>query len=101
MDTTKFESVSPDLSQEWATQEYHGKQIHVCTALRVQENAELSGHGQQWRFKVWVTAQDAAPGADQCASAESDVDTFYSTQSIAEDLGFVRGRELVDGLPAG
>lgn len=100
MDTTRFETVSPDLSQRWTTQEYHGKQIHVCSALRVNENAELTGHGQQWGFKVRVTAQAAVPGADQCASAESDVDTFYSTQSIAEDLAFVRGRELVDGLTA-
>jgi hypothetical protein len=97
MSTITLDSASPDSPQEWTTQEYHGKQIHVCTALRVNENKELSGHGQQWTFKVRVTEHGADPTARECASAESDFAVFYSTQSIADDLGFTRGRELVDG----
>ena len=31
-------------------------------------------------------------------SAESDPESFYSTQSITEELGFIRGRELVEGM---
>ena len=84
--------------QEWKTQEYRGKHIHVCTVPRIDENHELSGHGQQWDFKVRITDNGAGPTAHECASGESDPKRFYSTQSIAEDLGFVRGRELVDGM---
>ena len=84
--------------QEWKTQEYHGKHIHVCTVRRSNENEELSGHGQQWDFKVRITDNGAGPTAHECASAESDPEAFYSTQTVTEDLGFVRGRELVEGM---
>jgi|SRR5450759_31884 hypothetical protein len=84
--------------QEWKTQEYHGKHIHVCIVRRSNENEELSGHGQQWDFKVRITDNGAGPTAHECASAESDPEAFYSTQTVAEDLGFVRGRELVEGM---
>jgi hypothetical protein len=83
---------------QWKTQEYHGKQIHVCTAQRVHENEELPGHGQQWDFKVRITENGAGPTAHECASAESDRGSFYSTQAVTEDLGFVKGRELVEGM---
>jgi hypothetical protein len=33
--------------KEWKTQEYHGKQIYVCTVQRSKKNEELSGHGEQ------------------------------------------------------
>lgn len=85
-------------SPQWKTQDYRGKQIHVCTALRTEENEELSGHGQQWKFMVRATAQGGDPASAEAACAESDLDTFYSTQSIAEDLAFARGRELVDAM---
>ena len=85
-------------SPQWKTLDYRGKQIHVCTALRVNENQELSGHGQQWKFTVRITWQGGDPASAECAGAESDLETFYSTQSIAEDLGFARGRELVDAM---
>jgi hypothetical protein len=84
--------------EKWETKEYHGKQIHVCTALRVHDNEELSGHGQQWHFKVKVTEKGAGPAAHECASAESDAGRFYSTRAITEDLAFTRGRELVEGM---
>lgn len=81
---------------EWKTQDYHGKGIHVCTALRVNLNKEISGHGQQWDFEVRVTDQGSGPTAQEFARAQSDRGYFYSTQAITEALGFVRARELVE-----
>jgi hypothetical protein len=98
MDTVTVKRESKDNQQQWKTQEYHGKQIHVCTARRLDENEALPGHGQQWDFKVRVTEPGAGPAAQECASAESDPGSFYSTQAITEDLGFARGRELVEGM---
>ena len=97
MGTITLKRASQDV-QQWKTQEYHGKQIHVSTAPRVNENEALVGHGQQWDFKVRVTDTGAGPTAHECANAESDPGSFYSTQAIAEDLGFIRGRELVEGM---
>lgn len=98
MDTGTLEHASQETGQEWKTQEYHGKQIHVRTALRVNQNAALPGHGQQWDFDVRVTESGAGPAAPECAGAKSDPECFYSTQAVAEDLAFTRGRELVEGL---
>ena len=98
MGTLTLNRVSPADWQEWKTQEYHGKHIHVCTERRIHENEVLPGHGQQWDFKVRITDNGAGPTARECASAESDPEKFYSTQSISEDLGFTRGRELVEGM---
>ena len=98
MGTITLKRASQGNQQQWKTKEYHGKQIHVCTARRVNENGELPGHGQQWDFKVRITESGAAPTAQACASAESDPESFYSTQSVTEDLGFVKGRELVEGM---
>jgi len=98
MGTITLTRASKDDQQQWKTQEYHGKQIHVCTARRVIENEELPGHGQQWDFKVRITENGAGPTAHECASAESDPESFYSTQAVTEDLGFVKGRELVEGM---
>jgi hypothetical protein len=86
---------------EWKTLDYHGKQIHVSTALRVNQAEELDGHGQQWDFKVRITDSGAGPTASLRASAESDPASFYSTQAITEDLAFAKGRELVDGVAPG
>ncbi len=98
MSTITLESASKGKKQKWKTQEYHGRHIHVCTAPRVNENKELSGHGQQWGFKVRITENGIGPTAHECASAESDATSFYSTQAITEDLGFTKGRELVEAL---
>jgi hypothetical protein len=98
MGTLTLKRVSQGDRQEWKTQEYHGKHIHVCAVRRIAENEELSGHGQQWDFEVKITDNGAGPTAHECASAESDPEMFYSTQTITEDLGFVRGRELVEGM---
>ena len=98
MGTITLKSASLGKQQQWKTQEYHGKQIHVCTALRVNENEELPGHGHQWDFKVKITENGAGPAAHACASAQSDPASFYSTQAVTEDLGFTKGRELVEGM---
>jgi len=98
MGTITLDHVSKGDREEWKIQEYHGKHIHVCTMQRINENHELSGHGQQWDFKVRITDSGAGPTAHECASGESDPESFYSTQSIAEDLGFTRGRELAEGV---
>jgi hypothetical protein len=81
----------------WKTEEYHGKQIHVWAEPRATENKELSGHGQQWAFTVKITDKDGVPGAEPIASATSDRGLFYSTQAVAEDMGFLKGHELIDG----
>ena len=98
MGTITLKKPSLGDQQQWKTQEYHGKQIHVCTARRAGENDELSGHGQQWDFKVKITENGDGPAARECASAESDPGSFYSTQAVTEDLGFTKGRELIEGL---
>jgi hypothetical protein len=98
MGTITLKHASQGKQQQWKTQEYHGKQIHVCTAPRVHENEELPGHGQQWDFKVRITDSGAGPTAHECASAASDPASFYSTQAVTEDLGFTKGRELVEAL---
>jgi hypothetical protein len=98
MDTITTKDTSQGDFQKWKTQEYHGKQIHVCTAPRVNQIEELPGHGQQWDFKVRITENGAGPTGHACASAESDPGSFYSTQAITEDLGFTKGRELVDRM---
>jgi hypothetical protein len=90
--------VSQGDRQVWKTQDYHGKRIHVCAVRRIVENEVLSGHGQQWDFKVKITDNGTGPTAHEFASAESDPKRFYSTQTITEDLGFVRGRELVEEI---
>ena len=97
MDTMTPMGISHGDQKEWQTQEYHGKQMHVCTTRRSHENEELSGHGEQWDFKVRIT-DSAGQEANELASAESDPGSLYSTQPVAEDLGFTKGRELVEGM---
>jgi hypothetical protein len=97
METMAPKDVAHGDRQEWKIEEYRGKHIHVCTVPRVNENEALAGHGQQWDFKVRVTDNGAGATAHECARSESDPESFYSTQAVAEDLGFTRGRELVEG----
>ena len=98
MDTLTPMGISHGDQKDWKIQEYHGKQMHVCTTQRSNENEELSGHGEQWDFKVRITDNGAGSTAHEYASADSDPESFYSTQSVTEDLGFTRGRELVEGM---
>jgi hypothetical protein len=84
--------------QKWKTVQYHGKQIHVCAVPRAHENEALSGHAQQWEFMVKITANTAVPLAEESENVRSDPALAYSTQAIAEDMGFIKGRELIAGI---
>lgn len=97
MDTPILKQVAANERTGWKTEEYHGKQIHVCAEPRVPENEVLAGHGLQWRFTVRITGIGTGPTEDIAASATSDPELYYSTQAIAEDMGFLRGRELIEG----
>lgn len=99
MDIHSLQQASVSDQPAWKTEEYEGKQIHVCARPRAVENPALPGHGQQWSFTVKITEQDAGPMAEARANATSDPGLFYSTQAIAEDMGFLKGRELIQGTP--
>lgn len=96
MDTLELQHAAENDQPEWKTEVYHGQQMHVCTQRRAHENEALSGHGHQWDFTVNITEKDTGPAAPAIASAQSDPTLFYSTKSIAEDMGFLRGRELIE-----
>lgn len=97
MATTILKHAAEDDQTGWKTEEYHGKWMHVCAEPRVPENEALSGHGLQWMFKVKITDSDTGPTDDEVASSRSDPGLFYSTQAIAQDMGFLKGRELIEG----
>jgi hypothetical protein len=83
----------------WKVEQYHGAKLMVRAERRQQENAELVGHGDAWDFTVVVadpTASAAEAEADLSHAVKSDRDVFYSTQVIAEQMGFIKGRELVE-----
>lgn len=99
MNTQSPQQTSVSEQPAWKTEEYHGMKIQVWTEPRAVENEALSGHGQQWTFTVKITDKGAGPMAEPSASAKSDPGIFYSTQAVAEDMGFLRGRELIEGTP--
>lgn len=82
---------------QWKTEEYHDHDMHVLAQHRAVENRELPGHGAQWDFTVKVTPRGAGQDAAQAETLKSDPDIFYSTQAIAENMGFLKGREIIDG----
>lgn len=85
----------------WKTEEYHAHDMHVRTSKRVVEDAALPGHGDQWDFTVKVTARGAGLDAADAEVGRSDPDVFYSTQPIAENMGFLKGREMIEGRNVG
>lgn len=97
METPTLKQAATNDQTGWRTEEYHGKQMHVCAESRVPENAALAGHGLQWSFTVRITGIGAGATDDKGPSATSDPGLFYSTQAVAEDMGFLRGRELIEG----
>jgi hypothetical protein len=99
MNTLSPQQASFSDQPAWKTEEYHGKQIHVLAEPCAVKNQALSGHGQQWAFTVKITDKDAGQTAEPSSSAKSDPGLFYSTQAVAEDMGFLRGRELIEGTP--
>lgn len=84
-------------NSQWKIEEYRGYDMHVFAQHRAVENQNLPGHGIQWDFTVRIVPHGVAPDADQADTATSDPDIFYSTQAIAENMGFLKGRELIDG----
>lgn len=98
MDTPTLKHAPVKSNQQgWKTEEYHGKQMHVCAESRAHENETLSGPGHQWDFTVKITEKGTGPMADKSAGAKSEPGFFYSTQAIAENMGFIKGRELIEG----
>jgi len=98
MNTATFKPTPENAQPTWKCEDYKGKQMHVSAQRRIHENASLSGHGEQWTFSVKITDQSNNPMPYKNASAASDPELFYTTQAIAEDMGFLRGRELINGV---
>lgn len=86
-----------DQEMQWKTEEYHQHDMHVLAQPRAVENPELPGHGAQWDFTVKVTSHGQDHAANEAETVRSDPDVFYSTQAIAENMGFLKGREIIDG----
>jgi hypothetical protein len=86
-----------DQNLQWKTEEYHQHDMHVLAQHRAVENPELPGHGAQWDFTVKVTPHGSPQQAAGAETVKSDPDIFYSTQAIAENMGFLKGREIIDG----
>lgn len=98
MNNPNLTQASATEQQGWKNEEYHGRQIHVCVTPCAEQDETLAGHGQQWGFTVNITVPGAGPMSDSVAHAQSDPELLYSTQAIAEEMGFIKGRELIDGI---
>lgn len=98
MDNLVHQHTSLNDGHKWKTVQYHGKEIHVWVQPRTRENEALSGPGRQWDFTVKITANGSGPDNDAGGSVRSDPALAYSTQAIAEDMGFIKGRELIAGI---
>ena len=81
----------------WKTEAYHDHDMHVRTQRRAAGVDELPGHGEEWDFTVKVTPRGAGPQSPGAEVGRSDAKVFYSTQAIAENMGFLKGREIVEG----
>jgi hypothetical protein len=84
-------------NSQWKTEEYHDHDMHVLAQHRAVENPDLPGHGAQWDFTVKVTPRGTGPESAEAETVKSDAAIFYSTQAIAENLGFLKGREIIQG----
>jgi hypothetical protein len=86
-----------DQNSQWKTEEYHDHDMHVLAQHRAVENPDLPGHGAQWDFTVKVTPHGLGQQSAEGKTVKSNPDIFYSTQAIAENMGFLKGREIIDG----
>ncbi|MFL6719102.1 MAG: hypothetical protein ACJ8G3_22375 [Burkholderiaceae bacterium] len=86
-----------DQNIQWKTEEYHDHDMHVLAQHRAIENPALPGHGGQWDFTVKVTPHGLGHESAEARTVRSDPDIVYSTQAIAENMGFLKGREIIDG----
>ena len=85
--------------ENWKTEQYHGAKIMVMAQIREVDNPALDGHGQAWDYFVSISDENTSSqdsSADARHTVRSDQNVFFSTQVIAEQMGFVKGRELVD-----
>ncbi|MDP2870782.1 hypothetical protein [Methyloversatilis sp.] len=80
----------------WKTETYHDHDMHVCTERLINRNPSLSGHGNEWTFTVTVSLRGANAQNEELVSAKADLGLFYASQAIAEGMGFLRGRELIE-----
>lgn len=80
----------------WKTESYHDHDMHVCTERLMNRNPSLSGHGNEWTFTVTISRRDAKVPDEEMVSAKADLGLFYASQEIAEGMGFLRGRELIE-----
>lgn len=86
-----------DQNSQWKTEEYHNHDMHVLARHRAIENPDLPGHGAQWDFTVKVTPHGEGPEFADAETVKSNADIYYSTQAIAENMGFLKGREIIEG----
>lgn len=83
--------------QGWKREDYHGQRMRVRANLRAQPNPALEGHGEEWDFTIEIENADRLP-TDVAGPmvVRSDPAVFYSTQAIAENMAFIKGRELIE-----
>lgn len=83
--------------QGWKREEYHGALMRVRANPRVHPNPALEGHGEEWDFTIEIENRDRLP-AEVAAPlvVKSDPNVFYSTQAIAENMAFIKGREVIE-----
>jgi hypothetical protein len=86
-----------DQNSQWKTEEYHNHDMHVLAKHRGIENPDLPGHGAQWDFTVQVTLHGSGRESAGAETVNSDPAIFYSTRAIAENMGFLKGREMIEG----
>lgn len=81
----------------WKTESYHDHDMHVCTERLINHNPSLSGHGNEWTFTVTISTRGPDAQRVELVGAKADLGLFYASQAIAEGMGFLRGRELIEG----
>lgn len=85
----------------WKTEEYNGYDLHVCSQRRAVDSSGAAGAealGEHWDYILRITPQGIAGDADEAIEARSDPDQGYGTRAIAESMGFLKGREMIDSL---
>lgn len=96
MSTLTLKHVAANDRPTWKSEAYRGKQMHVCAKRRPRGIGAPADGERQWDFTINITQPDGGPTAPASASAQSDPDLAYSTRAIAENMGFQRGRELIE-----
>ncbi|MBC7415276.1 MAG: hypothetical protein H7327_10115 [Herminiimonas sp.] len=83
--------------QGWKTEEYRSALMRVRANRRAGHNPALTGHGEEWDFTVENENRDRLPAEVALPQVvRSDPAVFYSTQAIAENMAFIKGREVIE-----